>query len=126
MSLDDFDPLVELAGMWTAEFADRYLPIDGAHPARYEAINGRLVMSPREGSANSWAAKRLAIGLDAAATAAGHALYPALNVIFTPDTWIGPDLVVLRQPVSRMTWVPAEHVLMRSSSSRRRLGAATA
>ncbi len=124
VSLDDFDPLVELAGLWTTEFADHYLPIDGAPPARYEAVDGKLVMSPREGSANSWAALELAFLLREAARNAGFAMYGSLNVAFSPGSWIEPDLVVLRRPVSKLTWVPVDLVLMPvefvSPSSRRR------
>jgi hypothetical protein len=77
-----FDPLIDLDGMWTPELAERYLPIEGAPPARYEATDGKLIMSPREGSANSWAAIRLAIHLRLPARAAGHAMYSALSVQF--------------------------------------------
>jgi Uma2 family endonuclease len=119
-----FDPLVDLDGLWTPELADRYLPIDGAPPARYEAANGKLIMSPREGSANSWAAVQLAVRLDTPARTAGHAVYSALNVQFAPKTWIEPDLVVLVEPVVDLTWIPADKVLMLvefvSPSSRRR------
>ncbi|SFQ50961.1 hypothetical protein SAMN05421810_108186 [Amycolatopsis arida] len=75
-----FDPLVDLDGLWTLDLARRYLPIDGMPPARYEAEDGRLIMSPREGSANSWAAAMLPHQLMPAARAAGHAAYTALNV----------------------------------------------
>src|SRR5882762_259346 len=50
-----FHPLVELAGLWTPELAERYLPIDGSLPARYEAENGHLAMATRGDSATSWA-----------------------------------------------------------------------
>lgn len=106
------------------ELAERYLPIEGAPPVRYEAVNGKLVVSPREGSANSWATTRLIIKLDPPVRAAGNALYSSLNVLLSPKTWIEPDLVVLREPVVDLTWVPAEDVLMPvefvSPSSRRR------
>jgi Uma2 family endonuclease len=119
-----FDPLVDLDGLWTPELAERYLPIDGAPPARYEAVDGKLVMSPREGSANSWAAIQLAVLFHAPARAAGHAVYSALNVQLTPKTWIEPDLVVLVTPVANLTWISADTVLMLvelvSPSSRRR------
>jgi Uma2 family endonuclease len=119
-----FDPLIDLDGLWTPELAEQYLPIDGAQPARYEAINGKLVMSPREGSANSWAALELGYLLRTPVRAAGHAVYSALNVQLAPRTWIEPDLVVLNEPVVNLTWVPADNVLMPiefvSPSSRRR------
>jgi Uma2 family endonuclease len=106
-----FDPLMDLDGLWTVELAQRYLPIEGMPPARYEAVAGRLRMSPREGSANSWAALRLAFQLDAPARTAGHAVYSALNVRTGLSGWIEPDLVVLRQPVRQQTWIEAEQVL---------------
>lgn len=119
-----FDPLIDLDGLWTPELAEHYLPIEGAPPARYEAVNGKLVMSPREGSANSWAASRLLIMLDRFAEGTAHAVYNTLNVQLGPKSWIEPDLVVLIEPVRRMTWVPAEKVLMPvefvSPSSQRR------
>jgi Uma2 family endonuclease len=106
-----FDPLIDLDGLWTVELAQRYLPIEGMPPARYEAAAGRLRMSPREGSANSWASLRLAFQLDAPARTAGHAVYSALNVRTGLSGWIEPDLVVLRQAVRQQTWIEAEQVL---------------
>src|SRR5690349_17069289 len=106
-----FDPLIDLDGLWTVELAQRYLPIDGMPPARYEAVEGRLRMSPREGSANSWAAAELIALLRSPARAAGHALYTALNVRTGLSGWIEPDLVLLHQPVRQQTWIEAEQVL---------------
>ncbi|MET0134605.1 MAG: Uma2 family endonuclease, partial [Kibdelosporangium sp.] len=55
---------------------------------------------------------------------AGHCAYSALNVEFHAGRWIEPDLVVLKEPVKGLTWVPAEKVLIPielvSVSSRRR------
>ncbi len=119
-----FDPLIDFNGLWTPELAERYLPIDGAPPARYEAVEGKLIMSPREGSANSWATLELGSLLRTPVRAAGHAMYSALNVQLSSNTWIEPDLVVLVEPVVDLTWVPASKVLMPiefvSPSSRRR------
>jgi Uma2 family endonuclease len=106
-----FDPLIDLDGLWTVELAQRYLPMEGMPPARYEAAAGRLRMSLREGSANSWASLRLAFQLDAPARTVGHAVYSALNVRTGLSGWIEPDLVVLRQPVRQQTWIEAEQVL---------------
>lgn len=106
-----FDPLIDLDGLWTLELAERYLPVDGMPPARYEAANGKLIMSPREGSANSWANIRLAFQLDAPARAAGHAVYSALNVRTEVKGWIEPDLVILRHPVRQQTWIEPDQVL---------------
>jgi Uma2 family endonuclease len=106
-----FDPLIDLDGLWTVELAQRYLPIDGMPPARYEAAEGRLRISPREGSANGWAAAQLACHFLAPARAAGHAVYAALNVRTGINGWIEPDLMVLRSSVRQQTWIEAEQVL---------------
>jgi Uma2 family endonuclease len=119
-----FDPLIDFDGLWTPELAEHYLPIEGAPPARYEAVNGKLVMSRREGSANSWASAELLDLLRRPARAAGYAMYNALNVQLGLKTWIEPDLVVLVEQVVDLTWIPADKVLMPielvSPSSRRR------
>ncbi|GAB3922576.1 Uma2 family endonuclease [Kribbella albertanoniae] len=106
-----FDPLIDLDGLWTVELAERYLPIEGMPPARYEAVGGRIRMSPREGSANSWATAELVGLLRPAARSAGHALYTALNVRTGLYGWIEPDLVLLRERVRQQTWIEAEQVL---------------
>lgn len=121
----DFDPLVELYGMWTTEMAEHYLPIPHAQLiGKYECLDGYLIMSPREGSPNSFAALELGHILRDPARAAGHRAYSALNVEFHPSRWIEPDLVVLKEPVKDLTWVPADKVLIPiefvSASSRRR------
>lgn len=121
----DFDPLKDFYGLWTTELAEHYLPIPIAPLiSKYECLDGYLVMSPREGSANSYAALELGHILRGPARNAGHCAYSALNVEFTSKTWIEPDLVVLREPVKDLTWVPVDHVLFPiefvSLSSRRR------
>lgn len=112
MHAEGFDPLVEFAGGWTTELAEQYLPIEGIPGARYECLGGRLIMSPVEGSANSWGELELAVAMRSPARAAGYVVYNPLNVLFDDRTWISPDLVVLREPAGRITWVPAERVLM--------------
>lgn len=107
-----FDPLVELHGLWTTELAERYLPIEGAPPAKYECLDGNLIMSPREGSANSYATIELGALLRGPARRAGHVAYSSVNMRFDNQRWIEPDLTVLRKPVKNVTWVPAELVLM--------------
>jgi len=107
-----FDPLVELRGLWTTELAERYLPIEGLPPAKYECLDGNLIMSPREGSGNSWAASRLNVLMDGPVLKAGFFPYLSVNMLFDRQRWIEPDLTVLRQPVMQTTWVPAELVLM--------------
>jgi hypothetical protein len=107
-----FDPLVELHGLWTTQLAERYLPIEGLPPARYECLDGNLIMSPREGSGNSFAAMELGALLRVPARQAGHVAYSSVNMRFSSQRWIEPDPTVLRQPVRQVTWVPAELVLM--------------
>lgn len=106
-----FDPLVDFDGLWTLELAERYLPIDGAPPAWYEAVDGKMYMSPRGVSATSWARAQLTAMRDPA-HAAGHAMYMTLDVRLGPTTWIEPDLVVLRDRVVDQPWVCADDVLM--------------
>lgn len=118
-----FDPLVELRGLWTTKLAERYLPIDGLPPAKYECLDGNLIMSPRENTGNAYGALELGALLRAPARKIGALAYSALNVMFDDRRWIEPDLVVLRRPVKQVDWVPAELVLMPiefvSRSSRR-------
>ncbi|MFD1045970.1 Uma2 family endonuclease [Kibdelosporangium lantanae] len=121
----EFDPLVELYGMWTTELAEHYLPIPNAPlVGKYECLDGYLIMSPREGSRNSYAAVVLGALLLEPARVAGCRAYSALNVQFEMDRWIEPDLAVLKAPVKGLTWVPVDQVLMPvelvSKSSRRR------
>jgi Uma2 family endonuclease len=121
----DFDPLVQLYGMWNSELAEHYLPIPNAPTiGKYECLDGYLIMSPREGTQNSYATVELASILRAPARAAGHRAYSAVNMQFSPNRWIEPDLVVLKEPVKGLTWVPADKVLIPiefvSTSSRRR------
>lgn len=106
------DPLVELHGRWTTELAERYLPIEGLPPTKYECLDGNLIMSPRESSANSYAAVELVVLLRSAARKAGYVAYSSVNMRFTDKRWIEPDLTVLRQPLKRVVWVHAEVVLM--------------
>ncbi|MBF9133295.1 hypothetical protein I0C86_30670 [Plantactinospora sp. S1510] len=65
------DPLVDFDGMWTTQLADRYLPLPELPTARYECINGRLVMAPAEVGANSYGEMALAHLLRPTAQAAG-------------------------------------------------------
>jgi Uma2 family endonuclease len=119
-----FDPLVDLHGIWTTELAELYLPIPGAPRVKYECLDGYLVMSPYEGSPNGFGMLQLAMILRDQAMEAGRRIYPTVNVEFSPQRWIQPDLTVLKQPIKGLTWIPAELVLMPvefvSASSRRR------
>ena len=106
------DPLVELRGRWTTELAERYLPIEGLPPAKYECLDGDLIVSPRESSANSYATIELGALLRGPARKAGCIAYSTVNMRFADKSWIEPDLTVLRQPMKRAVWVMAELVLM--------------
>lgn len=121
---DPFDPLVALAGLWTTKLAERYLPLDDLPPAKYECLGGRLVKSPMEGAANRYAVGRLVILLDGPARDADALVYPSVNMRFDDQTWIEPDVAVLRESAQQATWVPAGRVLMPvefvSPGSRRR------
>ncbi|HEX3787074.1 MAG TPA: hypothetical protein VHW44_04380 [Pseudonocardiaceae bacterium] len=54
-----FDPLVELYGIRTAELAEHYLPLPGLPPAKYECVDGYLIMSPYKAAPNVLAAVEL-------------------------------------------------------------------
>lgn len=107
-----FDPLVELRGLWTTELAERYLPIEGLPPAKYECLDGNLILSPRESVGNGYAALALGTLLQTAARKVGALAYATVNIRFESQRWIEPDLVVLRQPIEDGLWVPVEMMLM--------------
>lgn len=107
-----FDPLVDLDGLWTPELADRYLPIPGMPPAKYECLDGKLITSPREGTANMFAVWQLGKRLETAAEQEGHHFYLTVNVLLDVQKWIEPDFVVLRQPGHGRTWIPPDEVLL--------------
>lgn len=44
-----FDPLIDFDGLWTTDLAERYLPLPELPYARYQCIDGRLVVSPTGG-----------------------------------------------------------------------------
>jgi Uma2 family endonuclease len=106
-----FDPLVDLDGVWTTDFAERYLPIEGAPPAKYECVDGKLILSPYEAGPNVYAAVELRTILKPAAHAAGLRVYPTVNLRFDFQKWIQPDFAVVRSPV-RGTWVEAADVVV--------------
>ncbi|WNV91538.1 Uma2 family endonuclease [Umezawaea sp. Da 62-37] len=121
---EPFDPLVELAGMWSTEVAEHYLPIPGFNVGKYECLDGNLIMSPYESSTNSYAAYQLQKRLDAPAVATKHRVYGTVNVAFQSTRWIQPDVTVLNQPAAGLVWVPPHYVTMVvefvSPSSRKR------
>ncbi|MEV1329661.1 Uma2 family endonuclease [Micromonospora costi] len=105
-----FDPLVDLDGMWTTQLADRYLPLPELPHARYECIDGRLVMTPAEAGTNSYGELHLAHLLKPAARAAGFYVFGQVNLTFTPQRWIQPDVTVLHTVPStdeEDRWIPA-------------------
>ncbi len=110
--LDEFDPLVELHGVWTPELADRYLPIPGMPPVKYECQDGKLILSPYEGAANTYAAYRLLTLLEPPARQLGARVYPTLNVQLGAKRWIQPDFSVLGQPARGQVWIPADQALL--------------
>jgi Uma2 family endonuclease len=121
----DFDPLSDLYGQWTTELAEMYLPIPEAAPGTsFECVDGYLVMSPYEGPGNGYAMLELAVIFREGARAAGFHVYPTVNMRFTPQTWIQPDLTILRAPAKGSTWVDTDEVLLVgeivSPSSKRR------
>ena len=108
----DFDPLVEVAGAWTPALADKYLPIPGAPPVKYECQDGKLILSPYEGSANTLAAYRLVSLFESPARAIGARAYPTLNVQLAVNRWIQPDFAILKEPARGEVWIPATKALL--------------
>ncbi|PRW62786.1 hypothetical protein CEP50_13720 [Actinopolyspora mortivallis] len=107
-----FDPLVELHGLCTPELADRYLPIPGIPPAKYECQEGHLIVTPYGGSANAYAAYRILTLMEPRARQLGRRVYPTLNVRLGISRWIQPDFAVLGQPARGRVWIPSESVLL--------------
>jgi hypothetical protein len=124
---DDFDPLRDFAGMWNTTLAERYLPLPGHPFSKYECVDGRLFVSPAEASSNSYGKLRLAALMEVPARAAGLVVYGSINLRVNPDTWIEPDVTLLRHVPDKDSdglWVPADHCALAvefvSRSSRRR------
>ncbi|MEU6077993.1 Uma2 family endonuclease [Micromonospora sp. NPDC047074] len=90
-----FDPLVDHDGLWTTQFADRYLPLPELPDARYECIDGRLVMTPAEVGTDSYGEIKLARMLSPAAETHGFYVFGQMNLTFSPRRWIQPDVTVL-------------------------------
>ncbi|WFE37304.1 Uma2 family endonuclease [Micromonospora sp. WMMD998] len=105
-----FDPLVDFDGMWTTGLADRYLPLRELPSTRYECVDGRLVMTPAETATNSYAEGELMHLLKPAAKEAGYYVFGQVNLTFTPDRWIQPDLTILHAlpgTDQEDRWIPA-------------------
>nr|WP_232327996.1 Uma2 family endonuclease [Kibdelosporangium sp. MJ126-NF4]CEL15836.1 hypothetical protein [Kibdelosporangium sp. MJ126-NF4]CTQ93761.1 hypothetical protein [Kibdelosporangium sp. MJ126-NF4] len=103
---ESFDPLVDLYGIWTTDLAERYLPIEGAPPAKYECVDGKLILSPYEAGPNVYAADELRTLVKPAVRAAGLRVYTTVNLRFELQKWIQPDFAVVRSPVGGV-WVDA-------------------
>jgi Uma2 family endonuclease len=124
MAAPNFDPLIDLDGLWTTELAERYLPISGMPAAKYECLDGKLFVSPYESSANAYAAVQLGVLLGRTAKAHGFRLYGTVNLTIHPGRWIQPDVTLLSKPSDGGVWVPSDIVTMPielvSPSSRKR------
>ncbi|GAB3546979.1 hypothetical protein J2S53_003112 [Actinopolyspora lacussalsi] len=108
----EWDPLVELHGLWTPELADRYLPIPGMPPVKYECQDGHLLFSRREGADTVHAADELREILKPHARALGGSTYTTLSIQLSPKSWTQPDFAVLREPARGRVWIPATRALL--------------
>ncbi|MDA3646150.1 hypothetical protein LZ318_29660 [Saccharopolyspora indica] len=70
--LTPFDPLAAFAGSWTTKLAERYLPVPDAPPAKYECLDGTLILTPHGGVDVPFARWTLGKLLEAAAAERGH------------------------------------------------------
>ncbi|MGC4804234.1 Uma2 family endonuclease [Micromonospora sp. DT233] len=105
-----YDPLVDLYGIWTTQLAERFLPLPELPDARYQCIDGRLVMTPAEVGTNSYGEGKLIRILGPTAEAAGFYVYGQVNLTFSPQRWIQPDVTVLHdlpKTDEEDRWVPA-------------------
>jgi Uma2 family endonuclease len=104
-----FHPLVDLDGLWTTALADQFLPLPELPAAKYECINGRLVLSPM-GEGAGYGAPHLAGLMKPSTKAAGLYVYGAVNLAHSPGTWIQPDVTVLHtlpRTDEEDKWIPA-------------------
>ncbi|MCK2236433.1 MULTISPECIES: Uma2 family endonuclease [unclassified Crossiella] len=100
-----FDPLVDFDGMWTTALAEHYLPLPYVPAAKYECLDGKLIMSPHEPSQNSYAAAQLSYLAILAAKGTPFRVYGTVNLPFTPERWIQPDITVLNGSAEGAVWV---------------------
>ncbi|MEV4491778.1 Uma2 family endonuclease [Micromonospora coxensis] len=110
-----FDPLHDLDGQWTTTLADRHLPPRDLPHARFECLDGRLVMTPAEAGANSFGEAKLIRILGPAAEVGGLYVYGPVNLTFDPRTWIQPDITVLHtvpKTDDEDRWVPVRYCTM--------------
>ncbi|WP_203900845.1 Uma2 family endonuclease [Virgisporangium aliadipatigenens] len=113
--MTEFDPLRDLAGKWTTDLAEQYLPLP-SHPYHtYECVDGRLIMSAAECYENGFAQMRIDRILGEAVEAAGYILLGQVNLTFADNRWIVPDALVIKEPPARgkqRTWIPYMHAVM--------------
>ncbi|MGN9893317.1 Uma2 family endonuclease [Micromonospora sp. L31] len=110
-----FDRLYDFDGVWTTGLADRYLPPRDLPDARFERVDGTLVMTPAEAGANSFGEAKLIRLLGPAAEAANLYVYGQLNLTFNPRSWIQPDVTVLHtlpKTDDEDRWVPVRYCTM--------------
>ncbi len=81
-------------------------------PAKYECQDGHLIVTPYEGSANTYAAYRILTLMEPSARRLGCRVYPTLNVQLGASRWIQPDFAVLGRPARGRVWIPAESLLL--------------
>jgi putative restriction endonuclease len=110
--LAPFDPLIAFEGSWTIELAERFLPIPNAPPARYECLDGKLIMTPRHGSDYPFATWALGRLLEAASARNGHRFHLAAEVRRGPSSLAEPKLVVSTVSGRGCTWIPVRDVLL--------------
>ena len=118
-----FNPLVDLDGLWTTDLAEQFLPIDGMPPAKYECVDGKLLVSPYEAAPNTHAAAQLMFLTKHAARKVGLRVYTTVNLRLGFQRWLQPDFAVLRNPVPGV-WAEIEDAVIVgefiSPSSRKR------
>lgn len=109
-----FDPLIDFAGRWNYKLANRYLPLPELPKARYECVDGRLIVTPTEGFTNSYGELELARILRSDAVDAGLLVTGRINLLFEPDNWLEPALAVLREAPDpdEDTWIPVNLCVM--------------
>ncbi|MBB4674765.1 Uma2 family endonuclease [Crossiella cryophila] len=110
--------------MWDTQLAEHYLPLPHVPAAKYECLDGKLIMSPYEASQNSYAEGQLIFLAKLAAKQTPFRVYGTVNLLFEPKRWIQPDLTVLNSSPEGALWVDPGLVTLVgevvSPSSRRR------
>jgi Uma2 family endonuclease len=111
----EFDPLRDLAGKWTTDLAEQYLPLP-SHPYHtYECVDGRLIMSAAECYENGFAAQMIGRIMGDAIDNADFLLLGPVNLTFADNRWIVPDALVIKEPPPRgkqRSWIPYTNAVM--------------